>query len=985
MDEQKSILAPSILAQLKEACKLTRARWAAWLQLADGQWAFTLSVNLSKGKQSNLLKFLGDPGTATWLAGTLASGRLRSRQTGTYSNVLGCQRLFVLPVAQYRISPTNPSVLLVGIDNLEKPLENIFRILVLNPPISQNPSSWQRNRASGDQNAPQKNELGHFRKPAQEKEPSVPLFAENKLSGELEVYAGVAASPERVLQNVLELLAGYVDCDAAYIAIRSGDRFDIEASSGWFSRTSWEAGNDRQLPAKTGSDYHFLTGDNRVLAQMVASRQGLIFDDGQLRQKNMDWFLPETGGTVAQSGMCLPITLGQRVIGLVSFVSAVKGAYNQAALQQISRAVSRLAYVIENALMFSETARYLQQLALLNEMASSASLSVDTHQVARRVMERLRRTFHIEWAGVYLLSQDRTLLDEYGGPATSENLVDLSGQDLADPGRRSVRVELQPPELSLLTLVVETGRPYRGRNCAVSLAVEPAPDLVGGSDTQKVLIVPLKYQGAVIGALALQSVEKDGFSLQDEQLLVGIASHLAGFFENMRLNEETRQRAQKLQDTVRQLQTVRETTIDIGESAAGSPSGNLDLHGLLQRVVQRARQLVDARGAELGLLDEKKLGFGLWVSDLPWGNEEHILADLAERVASTGEAVVVNDFKNWHEAPVLTEMLPLSATVCMPLKYQSSVIGVLIVSDDRPEKIFRPEDIQLLELFSPLVTVWIRNTRLYQELQERIEAQEEAENRLIRSARLAAVGEMAAGVAHEMNNPLTTVVGFVELVLEDLPKESPYYPDLELVLQESQRARGVVRRLLDFSRPPENQHVRTDLNELVSDVLTLVHHLVRTGGVEMHIELWNELPWINVDPGQIKQVLLNLIHNAIQAMPKGGTLTVKTAPVERNGQDWLVISIADTGIGIPPENLGLIFEPFFTTRHAARGSSRALSSTPQKTGEFQGNLFTEETGTGLGLSVSYGIVSEHHGSIEVESQPGQGSCFTIYLPVEKSV
>jgi signal transduction histidine kinase len=125
----------------------------------------------------------------------------------------------------------------------------------------------------------------------------------------------------------------------------------------------------------------------------------------------------------------------------------------------------------------------------------------------------------------------------------------------------------------------------------------------------------------------------------------------------------------------------------------------------------------------------------------------------------------------------------------------------------------------------------------------------------------------------------------------------------------------------------------------------------------MHIELWEDLPWIAVDPSQIKQVLLNLVHNAIQAMPRGGKLTVKTSPVERQGREWLSISVADTGFGISTENLERIFEPFFTTRPAGQG-------------------------TGLGLSVSYGIITEHSGYIEVESRPGQGSCFNIFLPVD---
>jgi two-component system NtrC family sensor kinase len=270
---------------------------------------------------------------------------------------------------------------------------------------------------------------------------------------------------------------------------------------------------------------------------------------------------------------------------------------------------------------------------------------------------------------------------------------------------------------------------------------------------------------------------------------------------------------------------------------------------------------------------------------------------------------------------------------------------------------------ELLELLAPQAAISIRNARLYQELQERIKAQQIAEERLVRSARLAAVGEMAAGVAHELNNPLTTVTGFVELVLQDLPVESPYRTDLELVLVEADRARRVVRRLLDFSRPAEDQRTRADVNELVEGVLLLVNHLARIGNVSIQTELEDNLPWVILDPNQIKQVLLNLVHNGLQAMPSGGQLTVRTRKEERESggrlQTWVTIAIHDTGEGIQTENLVRVFEPFFSTRPAGKG-------------------------TGLGLSVSYGIISSHGGFIEVDSQVGQGSCFTVYLPLESA-
>jgi two-component system, NtrC family, sensor kinase len=181
--------------------------------------------------------------------------------------------------------------------------------------------------------------------------------------------------------------------------------------------------------------------------------------------------------------------------------------------------------------------------------------------------------------------------------------------------------------------------------------------------------------------------------------------------------------------------------------------------------------------------------------------------------------------------------------------------------------------------------------------------------------------------------------------------------DMELVLRETQRARSVVRRLLDFARQSESARVRSDINEILTDVLALVNHLLRTSGIQLFTDLCEGLPWISVDRNQMKQVILNLIHNALHAMPTGGQLHIKTERRSRDQHDWLTMCLKDTGIGIPPENLERVFEPFFTTR-------------------------SMDGGTGLGLSVTYGIVTDHGGLIDVESQVGKGSTFTVWLPVE---
>jgi signal transduction histidine kinase len=296
---------------------------------------------------------------------------------------------------------------------------------------------------------------------------------------------------------------------------------------------------------------------------------------------------------------------------------------------------------------------------------------------------------------------------------------------------------------------------------------------------------------------------------------------------------------------------------------------------------------------------------------------------------------------------------------------QVVLVGVQDKLEAGPQKIWKlaaglervVQEVQAVQEVNLLQQTVLELQQTQQELQARISAQREAEARLIQAAKMAAVGEMAAGVAHELNNPLTTVVGFTELALEELPLDSPIRNDLELVLKEARRARNVVRRLLDFARQAESLRAKADLNEIVDDVLILTKHLLQTSGVQSEIRLGKDLPWVTVDRDQIKQVVINLVNNALYAMPEGGRLAVETAEQARYGQPWVTLTVRDTGVGIPAENLERIFEPFFTTR-GDRG------------------------GTGLGLSVTYGIVTDHAGMIEVESQVQNGSAFTVWLPLE---
>lgn len=231
----------------------------------------------------------------------------------------------------------------------------------------------------------------------------------------------------------------------------------------------------------------------------------------------------------------------------------------------------------------------------------------------------------------------------------------------------------------------------------------------------------------------------------------------------------------------------------------------------------------------------------------------------------------------------------------------------------------------------------------------------ELQKELIRSERMAAVGELAAGLSHEIDNPIGVILGFAELLLEDMPVDDPRREDLVRIIDESKRCKRIVRGLLDFSRPPFLGVVATDVNGVV-------RHTVEAAGsqpvfrrVRMGLDLCDGCPEVMADPDSLKQVFMNLMLNSVQAMQDGGEIVIKTRFDKPSGA--VKVSFRDTGTGIPKENIGRVFEPFFTTK---------------KPGE----------GTGLGLAICVRLLEQHKGTIEAESGPGGGATFTVTLPAD---
>lgn len=239
------------------------------------------------------------------------------------------------------------------------------------------------------------------------------------------------------------------------------------------------------------------------------------------------------------------------------------------------------------------------------------------------------------------------------------------------------------------------------------------------------------------------------------------------------------------------------------------------------------------------------------------------------------------------------------------------------------------------------------------EVTREVTERKQFENELVQSEKLASLGQVAASVAHEIRNPLTGI----RLGLNALASSGSRNPRdkdiIESITHDIKRLDRVLNQLLDFARKKDPAKELMDISETINETAALIRHSADAAGVVMQIGLPNDLPALYVDNDQIKQVFMNLMLNAIQAMPSGGKLSISGRQSEHNGVQGIEISIADTGIGINPDEVDKIYDLFYSTK---------------------------QDGTGVGLSISYKIIKEHGGTISVASKTGQGSTFTLFLP-----
>jgi signal transduction histidine kinase len=384
----------------------------------------------------------------------------------------------------------------------------------------------------------------------------------------------------------------------------------------------------------------------------------------------------------------------------------------------------------------------------------------------------------------------------------------------------------------------------------------------------------------------------------------------------------------------------------------------LELQSLSERVIDTIAQTMGVEKASLFLFNEEKGGYELYESrNIRISSSSPLLVKgepLPHYLQKTGEIIVREELIKGANLPefknVIDQMSHLEAEVSIPLILKDQLIGMINLSHKFNKDIYSHEDIELLSTLSNQTAIAIENARLYEDLKK-------SKSYMRRADRLASLGTLTAGLAHEIRNPLVAIKTFTQLLPERLEDEEFKSHFINIASAEVDRISSLINELLDFARPSEPKLEFEDINAILDGMILLVSTETKKKQINIAKNYASELPPLQIDREQIKQVFLNILLNSIEATPEKGKIIVKTRSFEKpGGESYIQIEFTDNGRGIPAEHLEEIFTPFFTTK---------------------------DKGSGLGLSISHQIVQDHRGYIDVESELNRGTSFFINLPLHQ--
>lgn len=764
------------------------------------------------------------------------------------------------------------------------------------------------------------------------------------------------------LQGILDIISQQEGVDRGVLFILSSNKETLEIK-GVSPRENgpevWPAAQARQLLVDCLKDHRplFITRLNRK------EHKGLLK-------------IPLFRGFASLSAW--PVEDDNYLYGVLCLLSQESREFSLGDKALLEIAGRELAGVIRNSRIYTEAKKRIAELSVLYQVGKVIGSTLELDELIQQTVSITAQVLNARGAALTIVEGTDGIPKveaDFGQvpPAIRENLrleaLVNKGASITPPAFRAANadrfrsgaIEAFPESGgSFMCAPLTFKGPYRGRLCVYGRVAAPEMDLEVGFNQDDLAI--LTTIGNIIAsslenALTFQQIET--LARTNEQMVKSLSilyqinsamMTRASYDELLAIILESITLKQGLGFNQAILLLVNEEskTLEAVQSSSHVPSGETGEEGrgtsgpeLSQLLIARADRVTPQTEA----LDRALVGL-----KIPLQKGQGILAD----TVLEGRSFLVEQARDDPRTnKALVERLGVTSFATIPIYAKDKVIGVIAVdrrADDQP---INREDLRILSMLAHQAGLAIENARLYDFIEKTNRELKSAREQLLESEKLTALGEMAAGMAHEIRNPLVSIGGFVRRLNRRFQDDSQVQTYFQVIINEVERLEKTLNEILDFSQDTRGRFQEADLNRIVEGALELIRRELEASQVTVQKEL-TPVPKVYCDERQIRHVFYNLLLNALQAMPQGGVLTIRTASPADPDQPWVVCEIRDSGGGIPPELLHNIFNPFFTTK---------------------------ASGSGLGLSIVHKIITRHYGEVDIDNRPGEGVSFFIKLPL----